>query len=143
MLINARYILIVVLSLWLPVQSLAGVLVHCERLADSAAAISAGLESTDLHNDDTSNSPESAANADCHGAPALPTNSVADKQDSSDRPDCFHCDGSCHGAKTFSMISTQPKIGLSATDSFINLHQAATDGYAVSPQRPPCTFSHA
>jgi len=141
MLINARFMLIIVLSLWLPVQSLASVLLQCERIADTATKAATDLVVSRQFTTDSNIATEPAGTVDCHGTAILPTTSSADKHDQSDRPDCYHCDDSCHASKTLSMPSAHQLTGLPTTRRFLNLHQTAADGYAVSLQRPPCKLS--
>lgn len=129
---NLRNLAIILLAFWLPLQSLAGALAHCERVADPVSAVEMSTDSA------------GPAEPDCHGSAALPSSaSAGEHQTDAENRSCYHCDGNCHGAKNLSLLSDHHFADTPINGDFLNLHQSAFAGYPRSPQRPPCTINFA
>lgn len=123
--------LALLLSFWLPAQTLAAVLIECEQHA--------ATEVQTVHLD-----PAVAEQPDCHGVTSNndSTKSLSAGEVSNDGTTvCFHCSGACHNLKPLSPIAKAQHAHLFDNGGFSRLDQATAAGVHSNPSRPPCLFS--
>ncbi|GEM_PF-1904585 len=155
-----RHLLVFLLASWLPMQSLAGALLHCELINHPSVHLSdAADHETSAHEHhgaapivaDRADDPamhaghtaHSAATidsdfADCHGQPALSSEiELPEPPAAVDETPCNHCNGSCHGIQQLSLHATGSGI-VSTLNNFSPSSAAAEiSSIPENPQRPP------
>jgi len=161
-----RHVLISLLALWLPVQSLAGALLHCELIGHASVPHNemAGHEASahELHiaaetSDDNplihANHAEHAVAvsvdadsalqpADCHvqAAPSNRIELIDSSASGDDEVQCNHCNGSCHGIQQLSLHTLSTGF-VSTLNTFSPSSTAAEiSSIPENPQRPPKLF---
>ena len=130
---SKRSLLILLLAFWLPLQSFAGALLHCQ-LIDSAAA------TAPIHAGHHLEISEAAATADCHGqaeAPAPASWHAGHDADTGTELPCNHCTGTCHGIQTLSPDGAWQQAGPRLQMLAASLPAAEICSIPDSPRRPP------
>ncbi len=126
--ITKRQIYILLLALWLPGQSLASALLHCD-LVDSVAGSVAEVSAI-----------QETAMPDCHGdTPPFIMSSSETPETLDSRPDITseHCNGNCHGVQPMSNVPDAEEQAV-ALNAFIAAPAAAEiSNIPENPLRPP------
>jgi hypothetical protein len=146
-----RSLLIILLAAWLPIQSLAGTLLHCELMEHSSLALGEIQNHHELHvpvatpadnvmpiGHAQSAPLESAQLEDCHGQSAVhkPIELIESPALNDEAP-CNHCNGSCHGIQQLS-LPTLDNGFISSLNTFSPSYTAAEiSSIPENPQRPP------
>jgi hypothetical protein len=133
-----RHLLIFMLVSWLPMQSLAGALLHCEFIEHASAPVGEMARHTSHAGYSAAVSIE-VDSEDCHGQPVLSSQIelIDTSAPGNDKVQCNHCNGSCHGLQQLSLYAMTNGF-VSTLNSFPPSSTAGEiSSIPENPQRPP------